>query len=190
MVKSLDFRTLPPSILPNLANISFKLHEDFSTFDKLPVFEDFYVMKVSKHLYMLLSTVDLIFVIIIHWLTLSKNFKESKTVLHDYPEYYENFTGFRLTNALCLKFCFSPKTALHYVAPLYIQDLLTIYSPTRNLGSSSSNLLAGTFSNLKTYRVRAFGIIRIRISDARSLRSYGISNQPMNPCPEWIHRFI
>ena len=29
---------------------------------------------------MLLSTVDLIFVIIIHWLTLSKNFKESKTV--------------------------------------------------------------------------------------------------------------
>ena len=83
MVKSLDFRTLPPSILPNLANISFKLHYDFSTFDKLPVFEDFYVMKVSKHLYMLLSTVDLIFVIIIHWLTLSKNFKESKTVLHD-----------------------------------------------------------------------------------------------------------
>ena len=147
-------------------------------------------MKVSKHLCMLSSTVDLIFVIIIHWLTLSKNFRESKTVLHDYPEYYENFTGFRLTNALCLKFCFSPKTALHYVAPLYIQDLLTIYSPTRNLRWSSSNLLAGTSSNLKTYRVRAFGMIRIRISDARSLRSYGISNEPMNPCPEWIHRFI
>ena len=29
---------------------------------------------------MLLSTVDLIFVIIIQWLTLSKNFRESKTV--------------------------------------------------------------------------------------------------------------
>ena len=158
-------------------------------------------MKVSKHLCMLLSTVDLIFVIIIHWLTLSKNFKESKTecctTYHEreniwprHPGYYENFTGFRLTNALCLKFWFSPKTALHYVAPLYIQDLLTIYSPTRNLRSSSSNLLAGTFSNLKTYRVRAFGMTRIRISDARSLGSYGISNEPMNPCPEWIHRFI
>ena len=117
-------------------------------------------------------------------------YHERENIWPRHPEYYENFTGFRLTNALCLKFWFSPKTALHYVATLYIQDLLTIYSPTRNLRSSSSNLLAGTFSNLKKYRVRAFGMIRIRISDARSLGSYGISNEPMNPCPEWIHRFI
>ena len=32
-------------------------------------------------------------------------------------------------------------------------------------------------------------MIRIRISDPRSLGSRW-SKEPMNPCPEWIHRFI
>ena len=74
------------------------------------------------------------------------------------PRCHENFTGSRLTNALSLKFCFSPNIALHLVAAFYIQDLLT-----RNFRSSSSNLLAGNveFSNLKTYRVCSFGMIRI-----------------------------
>ena len=40
-------------------------------------------------------------------------------------------------------------------------------------------------------RMRSFGMIRIRISDPRSLVLYpGRWNEPMNPCPEWIHRFI
>ena len=77
------------------------------------------------------------------------------------PRCHENFTGSRLTNALSLKFCFSPNIALHLVAAFYIQDLLT-----RNFRSSSSNLLAGNveFSNLKTYRVCSFGMIRIESS--------------------------
>ena len=48
----------------------------FSTFDKLPLIRDFYLTKVSKHLCMHLSSVDLIIIIIIHGRILSKNFKE------------------------------------------------------------------------------------------------------------------
>ena len=142
----------------------------FSTFDKLPVVQDFYLTKVSKHLCMHLSSVYLIIIIIIHGRILSKNFRGPKlccTTYHERekrenvttpPRCHENFTGSRLTNALSLKFCFSPNIALHLVAAFYIQDLLT-----RNFRSSSSNLLAGNveFSNLKTYRVCSFGMIRI-----------------------------
>ena len=59
----------------------------FFHIDKLPVFpEDFYLMKLSKYLFMRLLRVDLI--IVIHYYmgyrrTLSKSFNESKTALHD-----------------------------------------------------------------------------------------------------------
>ena len=33
-------------------------------------------------------------------------------------------------------------------------------------------------------------VVLANISDARSLGSYGRPNEPMNPCPEWIYRFI
>ena len=114
-------------------------------------------------------------------------YHERENIWPRYPEYYENYTGFWLTNALCLKFCFSPKTALHYVAPRYIQDLLIIYSPTRNLRSYSSNLLAGTFS-------KDIGCVPLGVSRSGSVMRdhshHGRSNEPMNPCPEWIYWFI
>lgn len=59
----------------------------FFTFDKLPVFEDFCLMKVYKHLCMRFSPVDfsdncnsLIYCLP---KTLIQNFNESKAVLHD-----------------------------------------------------------------------------------------------------------
>ena len=54
----------------------------------------------------------------------------------------------------------------------------------RNVQKSVMHVQSCYFANL---RVRFFGTIGIRISDPlRSCRS----NEPTNPCPEWIHRFI
>ena len=43
------------------------------------------------------------------------------------------------------------------------------------------------FSNL---RVHSFDMIWIRISDITDHLDLGRSNEPTNPCPEWIHWFI
>ena len=54
----------------------------------------------------------------------------------------------------------------------------------RNVQKSVMHVQSCYFANI---RVRFFGTIRIRISDPfGSCRS----NEPTNPCPEWIHRFI
>ena len=54
--------------------------------------------------------------------------------------------------ASSFKFCFLPmKLYITSKAPLYVQDLLSIYSPKLKLRSSSSNLIAVAFCNLKTY---------------------------------------
>ena len=41
-------------------------------------------------------------------------------------------------------------------------------------------------------RMRSFGIIPIRVSDLSDPRSLGswCIKEPLNPCPEWIQRFI
>ena len=44
------------------------------------------------------------------------------------------------------------------MAPGYISELITIYKPSRNLRSSSDNLLVVHSSNLKTYGARSFSI--------------------------------
>ena len=98
----------------------------------MPVFEDFYVMKVSKHLCMLLSTVELIFAIIIHWLTLSKNVKESKTVaarLIIKGRIYEHLNTILrelhwlpVNERIMFKILLFTYTALLHVAPLHIYN--------------------------------------------------------------------
>ena len=46
--------------------------------------------------------------------------------------------------------------ALHHQAPLYINDMITIYKPSRLLRSSNSLLLKNPSYNLKTYGGRSF----------------------------------
>ena len=46
--------------------------------------------------------------------------------------------------------------ALNNLAPSYIRDLLTPYIPSRQLRSSSKNLLVIPHFNLKTYGARSF----------------------------------
>ena len=96
-----------------------------STFDKLPVFEDFYliIMKVSKHLKMIfvpafvkcrLDTChyytqdNLIQKLQIVQNCAARLIMKGRKYDHITPVLQEPFTGFALTNALCLKFCFSP----------------------------------------------------------------------------------
>lgn len=48
--------------------------------------------------------------------------------------------------------------ALNNLAPSYIRDILTPYVPTRQLRSSSTNLLVIPHFNLKTYGARSFSV--------------------------------
>ena len=48
--------------------------------------------------------------------------------------------------------------ALNNLAPSYIRDLLTPYVPSRQLRSSSKNLLVIPHYNLKTYGARSFSV--------------------------------
>ena len=48
--------------------------------------------------------------------------------------------------------------ALNNLAPSYICDLLTSYTPSRQLRSSSKRLLVSPSSNLKTYGARSFSV--------------------------------
>ena len=45
---------------------------------------------------------------------------------------------------------------IHGCAPLYLQELIQMYKPTRNLHSSSKQLLVQSSSSTKTYGLRAF----------------------------------
>ena len=45
---------------------------------------------------------------------------------------------------------------IHGYAPLYLQELIQMYKPTRNLCSSSKQLLVQFSSSIKTYGLRAF----------------------------------
>ena len=48
--------------------------------------------------------------------------------------------------------------ALHDLAPSYVRDLLTPYTPSRQLRSSSKDLLSIPHFNLKTYGARSFSV--------------------------------
>ena len=54
------------------------------------------------------------------------------------------------------------------MAPKYIVDLLQRYSPTRQLRSSSNNLLVIPKSNLKSYGDRSFQVAALRLWNALS----------------------
>ena len=47
---------------------------------------------------------------------------------------------------------------LHGGAPIYIQELLRLYTPSRNLRSSNRNLLVKPYFNLNSYGKRAFSV--------------------------------
>ena len=47
---------------------------------------------------------------------------------------------------------------LHDRAPIYIQKLLQLYTPSRNLRSSNRNLLVKPYFNLNSYGKRAFSV--------------------------------
>ena len=47
---------------------------------------------------------------------------------------------------------------LHDRAPIYIQELLQLYTPSRNLRSSNRNLLVKTYFNLNSYGKRVFSV--------------------------------
>ena len=47
---------------------------------------------------------------------------------------------------------------LHDGAPIYIQELLRLYTPSRNLRSSNRNLLVKPYFNLNSYGKRAFSV--------------------------------
>jgi len=46
--------------------------------------------------------------------------------------------------------------------------------------------------NTFIFRSRSFGVIRIRsvIQDQSGILDHGTSKEPVNPWPEWIHRFL
>ena len=48
--------------------------------------------------------------------------------------------------------------ALHGLSPTYLQDLISIRKPPRNLRSSSSMLLSSKSYNLKSYGLRSFSV--------------------------------
>ena len=47
---------------------------------------------------------------------------------------------------------------LHDHAPIYIQELLQLYTPNRNLRSSNKTLSVKPFFNLNSYGKRAFSV--------------------------------
>ena len=57
------------------------------------------------------------------------------------------------------------------MAPKYIADLLQPYTPTRQLRSSSKNLLVTPKSNLKFYGDRSFQVFRLWNSLTDDIRS-------------------
>ena len=61
--------------------------------------------------------------------------------------------------------------ALNGMAPKYIADLLQPYTPTRQLRSSSKNLLVTPKSNLKFYGDRSFQVFRLWNSLTDDIRS-------------------
>ena len=48
--------------------------------------------------------------------------------------------------------------ALHGLSPTYLQDLISVYKPSRNLRSSSHLLLSSKSYNLKSYGLRSFSV--------------------------------
>ena len=49
--------------------------------------------------------------------------------------------------------------ALHGLAPLYLQERITIYTPVRSLRSVNNGLLVVPKYNLKSYGMRAFSVM-------------------------------
>lgn len=59
---------------------------------------------------------------------------------------------------ICYKVNTLTHRAIHHQGPLYIQELISQYAPSRNLRSANTNLLNIPKSNLKTIGERAFSI--------------------------------
>ena len=71
--------------------------------------------------------------------------------------------------------------ALNSMAPKYMADLLQPYTPTRQVRSSSKNLLVTPKSNLKFYRDRSFQVAAPRLwnsltNDIRSIQNLDVFN--------------
>ena len=70
--------------------------------------------------------------------------------------------------------------ALHGIAPVYVQEMISKYSPTRNLRSSSHLMLCSKLYNLKSYGYRSFSVcgpllwncLPVSIRDITSLASF------------------
>ena len=66
---------------------------------------------------------------------------------------------------------------LHDRAPIYIQELLQLYTPSRNLRSSNRNLLVKPYFNLNSYGKRAFSVAAPELwnnlpEDIKIMRAY------------------
>ena len=70
-----------------------------------------------------------------------------------------NYTGSQLASALNYKILLLTYKALNDQAPSYITDLLKPYAPTRNLRSSSKNLLNVPPVKLVSYGQRCFSYV-------------------------------
>ena len=63
---------------------------------------------------------------------------------------------FSALTALMYKILLLTYKCIHGCAPLYVQELIQMYKPTRKLRSSSKQLLVQSSSSTKTYGLRAF----------------------------------
>ena len=78
--------------------------------------------------------------------------------------------GFQSENELHTRYYSSPHKALNGMAPKYIVDLLQYYTSTRQLRSSSKNLLVLPKSNLKYYGDRSFQVAAPKLWNALPAR--------------------
>ena len=69
---------------------------------------------------------------------------------------YKDFV--RQLKAFLQSFCHFTYKVLHDRAPIYIQELLQLCTPSRNLRSSNRNLLVKPYFNLNSYGKRAFSV--------------------------------
>ena len=52
---------------------------------------------------------------------------------------------------------------IHDRTPIYIQELLQLHTPSRNLRSSKINLLVKSYFNLNSYGKRAFSVAALEL---------------------------
>ena len=68
--------------------------------------------------------------------------------------------------------------ALHHQSPQYINDMITIYKPSRSLRSSNSLLLKPPYYNLKTYGCRSFSFAAPELWNSLPLSLRSCSSVP------------